>query len=507
MSDSWRRFEGWTLNDRYQLVSFIGSGAMGGVFRAIDPQLGPRAVAVKLINTAQLPPLVADRIRGRFAREAKAAGRIRSPHVVAVHDFGSDGALDFLVMELLEGANLKEWLAQNPSPPLALRMELIRQAAVGLAAGHAAGIVHRDVKPSNLFVTPLPEGGLRVTLVDFGIAKSVNARSEEGTFTTEGEFVGTPQYASPEQLRGEVNLTPSSDVFSLGILAYVLVTRVHPFTDEDRTRLFNGSPVHVHSPQRHTPELPDALCDLILRALRPSAADRPRTAGAFADELGAIIRSSTLTATAPSLGDVFADRTVEWPAQTPAPPQQSAGWLQHIPPPGQWLSVLPKPARRGLAAALVLGAGLLGGTTIFRPDTTDPGGTVTPPVVTDPVQTRLDARAANKAGLDFVQRREMASAAREFQRAVDLHPDHQEYLDNLGFALRESGQLRESVELLEEVVTRFPGRVTAHFNLAQSYLATGDTARAIAHLWHYIPLADSTSAERARIKIGLLERR
>jgi hypothetical protein len=506
MSDSWRRFEGWTLNDRYQLVSFIGSGAMGGVFRAIDPQLGPRAVAVKLINTAQLPPLVADRIRGRFAREAKAAGRIRSPHVVVVHDFGSDGALDFLVMELLEGANLKEWLAQNPSPPLALRMELIRQAAVGLAAGHAAGIVHRDVKPSNLFVTPLPEGGLRVTLVDFGIAKSVNARSEEGTFTTEGEFVGTPQYASPEQLRGEVNLTPSSDVFSLGILAYVLVTRVHPFTDEDRTRLFNGSPVHVHSPQRHTPELPDALCDLILRALRPSAADRPRTAGAFADELGAIIRSSTLTATAPPLGDVFMDRTVEWPVQRPgASPPTPSGW--HIPPLGRWFSAWPTPIKRGVAATLVLGVAAGGAFTVLRPDDVGAGITEQPTSLLDPAQRRLDARAANAAGLESDKRGDKRDALTQFQRAVDLQPDHPEYLDNLAYALREVGQLTESVVLLERVVGRFPERVSAHYNLAQSYLATRDTARAIVHLREYVRLGTPRQAAAGQKKIQSLEGR
>src|SRR5262249_9558695 len=153
------------------------------------------------------------------------------PNVVTVHDFGSDPelGLEFLVMELLRGENLAQLFHRDGRPPLAVALSILREAAEGLAVGHAAGIIHRDVKPGNIFLAePHDDDPFRVVVVDFGIAR-VATEEEELTRTIGGETALTAAYAAPEQLRGDRELTPASDVFSLGVVGYQLLTGAKPF--------------------------------------------------------------------------------------------------------------------------------------------------------------------------------------------------------------------------------------------------------------------------------------
>ena len=229
---------------RYRLESRIATGGMGEVWRATDTVLG-REVAVKLLK-----PEYADdaRFRSRFETEARHAASLHHPNVAAVYDFGeAAGAADdvahrpYLVMELVDGQPLSALLkAGQPLDPDAAR-DLLAQAADAIGAAHAAGIVHRDVKPANLLVTP----DRTVKITDFGIA-----RAAEGMALTEtGQVMGTPQYLSPEQARGET-ATPASDVYSLGVVAYECLVGQRPYTGD--------SPVatalaHLREP---VPELP-----------------------------------------------------------------------------------------------------------------------------------------------------------------------------------------------------------------------------------------------------------
>jgi serine/threonine protein kinase len=204
----------------YRIVGRIGAGGMGEVYRATDRRLA-RDVAIKLIHET----LAADpsRVR-RFEQEARAAGQLNHPNILAVHDFGTHEGAPYIVSELLEGESLRARLQRGP---LSLRetIDYARQVADGLAAAHAKGIVHRDLKPDNLFLT---QDG-RVKILDFGIAKLAQPTDDSGAptdvaaQTAEGLVVGTLGYMSPEQLRGE-SVDQRSDLFSLGAILFEMLT-------------------------------------------------------------------------------------------------------------------------------------------------------------------------------------------------------------------------------------------------------------------------------------------
>lgn len=286
--DEIRRYIGMVLGGRYRLNELIGQGGMGAVFRATDPTL-TREVAVKVISVGEVPDR--ELHRSRFVREARLAANIRHPNVVVVHDFGthSDASagveLDYIVMELLPGEDLAKWLPRLSPADLSSSIDILVQAARGLAAGHRRSITHRDVKPRNFVVChgDAP-GAVDVKVVDFGIAKS-HLPSDDPTDNTIPGFVGSERYASPEHLRGGARPSPAWDVFSLGVVAYEVLSGSYPFTDDDRTRLRQQLQVQPRSPRALNPAIPPAVEAVVLRCLRPDPADRYPDAGAVAAAL------------------------------------------------------------------------------------------------------------------------------------------------------------------------------------------------------------------------------
>jgi serine/threonine protein kinase len=235
---------------------------MGEVYRARDGRLG-RDVALKVIDAT----LAADvsRVR-RFEQEARAAGQLNHPNILAVHDTGTHAGVPFIVTELLEGETLRGRLMAGPMPPRKA-IDAARQVAEGLAAAHEKGIVHRDVKPDNLFLTT--DG--RVKILDFGIAK-LTAPAEEGgqrtglpTDTAAGTVVGTARYMSPEQIRGE-SVDGRSDIFSLGIVLYEMLTGRPAFagetTPETMAAILKEEPAHTLPA-----DVPPALARIVSRCL------------------------------------------------------------------------------------------------------------------------------------------------------------------------------------------------------------------------------------------------
>jgi Tol biopolymer transport system component len=209
----------------YEIVSFLGAGAMGEVHRARDPRLG-RDVAIKTLpKSLGLEP---DRVR-RFDQEVRAAGTLNHPNVLTIFDTGTEDGVPYLVSELLEGDTLRARLKDGPLP-LRRAIELATQCANGLAAAHARGIVHRDLKPENLFVTG--QGALKI--LDFGLAKLTEKNggspgdSLAGTLTGAGMFMGTVGYIAPEQARG-LPASPASDIFALGCVLHEMVTGQRAF--------------------------------------------------------------------------------------------------------------------------------------------------------------------------------------------------------------------------------------------------------------------------------------
>jgi serine/threonine protein kinase len=273
---------GRAVADRYRVADVLGRGGMSIVFRAEDLTLG-RDVALKVVALPAAGESEAAVVRERFRREAGAAASIaRHPNVVQVFDYGTDEALglDFIAMELLRGEDLRQRLARGPLP-LEAAMRIVIEAARGVAAGHRAGLLHRDVKPGNVFLLG-PDGEEAVRVLDFGIAKPLGAEGDEsGTLTVSGQLPHSPAYASPEQMDPEAALTPASDVYQLGLVAYETLTGAKPYAEAERDRIRAGQalPPPDTEPWR---EVPAAIRSVVARALAREPADRFADADAFA---------------------------------------------------------------------------------------------------------------------------------------------------------------------------------------------------------------------------------
>ncbi len=262
---------------RYRLESRIATGGMGEVWRATDTTLD-REVAVKLLKNEYADDAT---FRSRFATEARHAAALHHPHIASVYDFGEATSTDgssvprpYLVMELVDGRPLSDLLQPGqPLDPDATRY-LLAQAADALGAAHAAGIVHRDVKPANLLVTP----DRQIKITDFGIARA----SEGIGLTQTGQVMGTPQYLSPEQARGQ-QATPASDVYALGVVAFECLAGHRPF--QASTPVATAL-AHLNDPIPALPDdVPADLAAVVRRALSKDPAQRYPNAAAFAAAL------------------------------------------------------------------------------------------------------------------------------------------------------------------------------------------------------------------------------
>src|SRR5215470_5014670 len=203
---------------RYRVEKLLGSGAMGEVYRAYDPVID-RLVAIKVLRPDLIARGGSDQLMERFRREARAAGRRFHPNIVAIWDFGDDDGTPFLVMEFVEGRNLDQMLkASGPLDPMH-SVAIMTQVLRALGFAHESGIVHRDVKPSNIIV--LPSGQVKVA--DFGIA-----RIDASDFTIAGDLLGTPAYMAPEQLAG-APVDHRTDLFAAAVILFEIMTGVKPF--------------------------------------------------------------------------------------------------------------------------------------------------------------------------------------------------------------------------------------------------------------------------------------
>ena len=265
---------GAVLNNRYQLLERIGTGGMADVFRARDLML-ERTVAIKILHETYSND---NAFQDRFRQEARAAANLSHPNIVTVHDFGFDQGQLYIVMEHIPGKDLKTILRQRGRYSVEEAIPLIVQACAGIGYAHRAGLVHCDIKPHNMIVTP--DGRLKVT--DFGIARALSTIMPD----ERADVVwGSPQYFSPEQAVGEAP-SPSSDVYSLGIVLYEVLTGALPFTaptSEELARMhLEEQPI---PPSEYVPDIPKALEDIVLKVLSKEPAARYRTA----DQLGRVL--------------------------------------------------------------------------------------------------------------------------------------------------------------------------------------------------------------------------
>lgn len=270
---------------RYRLESLLGTGGMAEVYRASDTQLG-RTVAIKVI----LPSFAREAsFRERFDREARLVAALQHPHILPLYDIGEADGLPFLVMPYVEGGSLADRLAQGPQPPdLAVRW--IAEIASALDAAHSAGILHRDVKPSNVLL----DRNDRALLADFGIAQ---AAGQATRLTATGAVIGTPGYMAPELVRGEP-ASPASDRYALAVLAFELLSGRPPFTAEHPLAVLHRQLSDPVPPiTQRTPTAPAAADEVFDRALAKAADERPPSAVSFASRLAHAWNQQTLAPT------------------------------------------------------------------------------------------------------------------------------------------------------------------------------------------------------------------
>jgi serine/threonine-protein kinase len=276
---------------RYEILAELGQGAMGTVYKARDPLLD-RIVAIKTVNLT-LPKEEVAEYEARFYQEAKAAGQLSHPNIVTVYDIGKSEKLAYMAMELLEGRELRSMLASRVAIPVPQALDIAAQVGEGLQYAHERGIIHRDIKPANIMV--LTDGAVKIT--DFGIARMRN--NEVKTMT--GMILGSPKYMSPEQVAGK-RADPRSDIFSLGVVLYEMLTGTSPFVaDNIHGVMYQTLNFNPPAPKTLNPELPDVLNFISAKALAKNLDDRYQRAKDFANDLREARASILGEASNPSL--------------------------------------------------------------------------------------------------------------------------------------------------------------------------------------------------------------
>jgi serine/threonine protein kinase len=258
---------GLTFGGRYELQSRIAIGGMGEVWQSVDLVIG-RTVAIKILKDEYLgdPGFLE-----RFRAEARHAALVNHEGIANVFDYGEEDGSAFLVMELVPGEALSTILEREHTLPADKVLDIVAQTAAALHAAHAAGLVHRDIKPGNLLITP--EG--RVKITDFGIARI----ADQVPLTATGQVMGTVQYLSPEQASGR-SASPTTDIYSLGIVAYESLAGRRPFTGESQVA------IAMAQINEQPPPLPDTVSEpvrnLVISCLAKNPADRPASAAHLA---------------------------------------------------------------------------------------------------------------------------------------------------------------------------------------------------------------------------------
>jgi predicted Ser/Thr protein kinase len=372
---------------RFRISSVLGQGAMGVVYLADDPEIG-RPVAIKTVRPGAADGEGARELEARFLKEARLAGRLQHPNIVTIYDVGRDGDVCFIAMEYVDGRPLSRYMGVSPELPLPAKIGIIRQAAEALAHAHERGVLHRDVKPGNILIAR--DGRAKVT--DFGIGKFTAGASSELTRT--GTMIGSPAYMSPEQIRGD-KIDGRSDLFSLGVVLYELLTGVRPFPGESITTLvYQILHTEPRDPLEVRAGLPPSTREVMARLLAKRPENRPADAHEFVAELRRIARfqrESEMTRRAVAAGAAAPapqgrPPAIEPPAPATASPPPSRhgprvaavavavvlvaivlalrGWERR-----QHLREIPRSARRATVAATAVSAPVLPAPSVPPPTT------------------------------------------------------------------------------------------------------------------------------------------
>jgi serine/threonine-protein kinase len=291
---------------KYPVIREIGKGAMGTVFEGFDPDTGEK-VAIKILRAEHLADRRADSASARFEREAQATGRLRHPNIVAVREYGEQGRIKFIAMEFIHGRELRSLMRERGRFELDDAVFVLLQLLDALGHSHRHGVVHRDIKPTNVMVMD----GLHIKVMDFGIA-----RIESAALTQMGTLLGTPAYMSPEQMRGEA-ADGRTDLWAAGVMLYEMLVGRHPFAGAPSFQAMLGTgAAEPQAVSSLVPGLPLSIDAVLRRALARRREDRFQAAGDFAGEL---VKAAAAAADAVDL-----ELSLEPPASEAANEPQSA---------------------------------------------------------------------------------------------------------------------------------------------------------------------------------------
>jgi serine/threonine-protein kinase len=407
--------EGDVLAGKYRIDQILGAGGMGVVVAAHHVALDEK-VAIKFLlpDTLGNPEAIA-----RFAREARAAVKIKSEHVAKVTDVGKlENGAPYMVMEYLDGGDLSGWLSQRGALPIEQAVEFVLQACEAIAQAHALGIIHRDLKPANLFVIRRPDGVLSVKVLDFGISKttSLTGSGGSGSMTKTSALMGSPLYMSPEQMQSTKDVDARGDIWALGVILYELVAGVAPFAGETMPELIIQVMSAAPTPLRNKrPDAPEGFEAVILKCLDKDRGRRFQTVGELAVALlpfapkrsrGSVERISGVMIAAGLAGSSLAlppssDRTDEQP--TTAGTAASWGRTTTGKSRGPWMT-------GGVAAVIVVGVIAM---VLRKPATSDGAGSsnpLTPAAVVPTQPTQPTPATASPATEEPVAKRSKESA-------------------------------------------------------------------------------------------------
>lgn len=366
--------EGQLLAGKYRVERILGEGGMGVVLAALHVQLDQR-VALKLLRPTLVAQLDA---ANRFLREARAAARIQSEHVARVMDVGTlDSGAPYIVMELLEGSDLGQVLHRSGALGVADAVDYVVQACEAIAEAHRLGVVHRDLKPPNLFLTRRTDGSPLIKVLDFGISKAAPGLEPPGAaqvVTATGLVMGSPHYMAPEQFRNTKQVDPRADLWSLGVVLYELATATRPFEADGPWELMNVIHACAFVPLRERRgDAPPGLDAVIARCLRRDPNDRYQdvgelalalapfghaATGLLAERIGRIARASRAAASGSEPPGARSDRPPGSApaAQNPAPGAPPPGLPQN---PAEQSPLAQNPAAQGTLAQSTLAQGPL----------------------------------------------------------------------------------------------------------------------------------------------------
>jgi tetratricopeptide (TPR) repeat protein len=460
----------------YRVLEQLGSGGMATVFKAYHAALD-RYIAIKILHPAfKANPQFFE----RFQREARIVAGLEHPHIIPVYDFNEHHGEPYLVMRYVEGDTLKARMTGDPMPAVEV-LHLVRPVCRALAYAHGKGVLHRDIKPSNVMVAQ--DGSIFLT--DFGLARMVQAG--ESTLSQD-MMVGTPQYISPEQAQGISQLDGRTDIYSLGVVLFEMLTGRVPFTADTPFATVHD---HIYTPlplpSTINPEIDPAVERVLLKALSKEPADRFPAAEALLDALESTLSAQIVAPT---------------PAVKPAPAAPSAkttvGKANRSQRPW-WVWA------GGAAAVLLVCAGLLAGALWWRRSNRLPAPAPQPPPAgqADSPQPGPAADLAHEAGA-AMQRRQYDRAAELYHQAIAADPHYLPAYFGLSEAQRQAGDVPGSIVTLEQAAANNPGNPLPLQRLGETYLIEDRPVDALPLFEEAAALAPSNPTLSAEQAIALL---